>query len=77
MRVNVQEHLGKINDIPNPGMLLNVPSTLDEIIKEMNKHVKIKAHVPKPKASCPPLIDFIRAVVPNMMNAGNTCLVPG
>jgi hypothetical protein len=26
-----------------------VPSTLDEIIKEINKHVTIKAHVPKPK----------------------------
>jgi len=48
MIANVQEHLGKINDIPNPGTLLNVPSTLDEIIKEINKHVTIKAHVPKP-----------------------------
>ena len=49
MIANVQEHLGKINDIPNPGTLLNVPSTLDEIIAEINKHVTIKAHVPKPK----------------------------
>jgi hypothetical protein len=49
MIANVQEHLGKINDIPNPGTLLNVPSTLDEIITEINKHVTIKAHVPKPK----------------------------
>jgi hypothetical protein len=48
MIANVQEKLGKINDIPNPGTLLNVPSTLDEIIKEINKHVTIKAHVPKP-----------------------------
>jgi hypothetical protein len=46
---NVQEHLGKINDIPNPGTLLNVPSTLDETIAEINKHVTIKAHVHKPK----------------------------
>ena len=49
MIANVQEHLGKINDIPNPGTLLNVPSTLDEIITEINKHVTIKAHVPKLK----------------------------
>jgi hypothetical protein len=48
MIANVQEKLGKINDIPNPGTLLNVPSTLDEIIKEINKHVTIKAHVLKP-----------------------------
>jgi hypothetical protein len=46
MIANVQEHLGKINDIPNPGTLLNVPSTLDEIIKEINKHVTTKAREP-------------------------------
>jgi hypothetical protein len=40
---NVQKHLGKINDIPNPGTLLTAPSTLDEIIKEINKHVTTKA----------------------------------
>ena len=49
MIANVQEHLGKINDIPNPGTLLNVPSTLDEIITEINKHITIKANVPKLK----------------------------
>jgi serine/threonine protein kinase len=43
---NVQKHLGKINDIPNPGTLLTAPSTLDEIIKEINKHVTTKAREP-------------------------------
>ena len=46
MIANVQEHLGKINDIPNPGTLLTAPSTLDEIIKEINKRVTIKARAP-------------------------------
>jgi hypothetical protein len=49
MIVNLQEHLGKINDIPNPGMLLNEPSTLDEIIKEMNKHVRSRPMCPNRK----------------------------
>ena len=48
MIANVQEHLGKINDIPNPGTLLTAPSTLDEIIKEINKRVAIKARQPHP-----------------------------
>ncbi len=43
MIAKVQEHLGKINDIPSPGTLLTVPITLDEIIKEINKHVTTKA----------------------------------
>jgi hypothetical protein len=42
----VQKHLGKINDIPNPGTLLTAPSTLDEIIKKINKHVTTKAREP-------------------------------
>jgi serine/threonine protein kinase len=46
MIAKVQEHLGKINDIPNPGTLLTAPSTLDEIIKEINKHVATKAREP-------------------------------
>jgi len=48
MIANVQEHLGKINDIPNPGTLLTAPSTLDEIIKEINKRVAIKAREAQP-----------------------------
>ena len=48
MIANVQEHLGKINDMPNPGTLLTAPSTLDEIIKEINKRVAIKAREPQP-----------------------------
>jgi len=43
MIAKVQEHLGKINDIPSPGTLLTVPITLDEIIEEINKHVTTKA----------------------------------
>jgi serine/threonine protein kinase len=43
MIAKVQEHLGKINDIPSPGTLLTVPITLDEILEEINKHVTTKA----------------------------------
>ena len=48
MIATVQEHLGKINDMPNPGTLLTAPSTLDEIINEINKRVAIKARKPQP-----------------------------
>ena len=43
MIAKVQEHLGKINDIPSPGTLRTVPITLDEILEEINKHVTTKA----------------------------------
>jgi hypothetical protein len=39
MIAKVQEHLGKINDIPDAGTLLTVPEALDEILAEINKHV--------------------------------------
>jgi hypothetical protein len=39
MIAKVQEHLGKINDIPKTGTLLTVPESLDEIIEVINKHV--------------------------------------
>ena len=42
MIAKVQEHLGKINDIPSPGTLLTVPEALDEILEEINKHVPFK-----------------------------------
>ena len=39
MIAKVQEHLGKINDIPDAGTLLTVPESLDEILEEINQHV--------------------------------------
>jgi hypothetical protein len=39
MIAKVQEHLGKINDIPDAGTLLTVPEALDEILEEINTHV--------------------------------------
>jgi hypothetical protein len=39
MIAKVQEHLGKINDIPDAGTLLTVPEALEEILEEINKHV--------------------------------------